>query len=276
MKFSVHFRRISHFFNKYRDFFDAEALYYASSLSFYTLLVLVPLSLVFITLLTYLPGSQETITSYLDFFESNLLPMQSEYLNNFVTLTLDNRLEIGIVGVGYAMIVSMFFFYDYDYVVAKIFGAPKKGFMKTFWTYLLFMVLAPFVWVGFLFINTFLYAQVDFVFSFIPLGQNELLSVFATWLSFTVAMKLSISIKIRWKTLLLASFIIAFIWSLLHSFFLWYVVHNQMYSTIYGSFASIFFFFVWVYLSWIIYLYGLKLCKILHLNDQEITPSRKL
>ncbi|MFC2748099.1 MAG: YhjD/YihY/BrkB family envelope integrity protein, partial [Campylobacter concisus] len=32
---------------------------------------------------------------------------------------------------------------------------------------------------------------------------------------------------------------------------------------VYGSFSAVLFFFVWIYISWIIFLYGLKLCAYL-------------
>ena len=118
-----------------------------------------------------------------------------------------------------------------------------------------------------IFVTTFLQSKVNFVFSFFPMSSNELISLITEWITFTVLIKISISIKLYWKILLLSSFIIAFVWTLVHKFFLWYIAHSVMYLTIYGSFASIFFFFLWIYISWIIYLYGLKLCKILHVND---------
>ncbi|MGD9654678.1 MAG: hypothetical protein AB7U44_05730, partial [Sulfuricurvum sp.] len=39
---------------------------------------------------------------------------------------------------------------------------------------------------------------------------------------------------------------------------------NKSYATIYGSFSIVLFLFLWIYASWIIFVYGLKLCYLLN------------
>ena len=56
-----------------------------------------------------------------------------------------------------------------------------------------------------------------------------------------------------------ASFIASFAWFITKIGFVYYISYNQTYTTLYGSFAILFIVLFWVYLSWMIYLYGLKL-----------------
>jgi len=46
--------------------------------------------------------------------------------------------------------------------------------------------------------------------------------------------------------------------------FVYYVTFNKTYTTLYGSFSTIMFFLIWIYLSWIIFLYGVKFCYYLN------------
>ena len=45
--------------------------------------------------------------------------------------------------------------------------------------------------------------------------------------------------------------------------FIFYAANNKTYLSIYGSFSVVLLFFVWIYVSWIIFLYGVKLCAYL-------------
>ncbi|RUM45870.1 MAG: hypothetical protein DSY46_01585 [Hydrogenimonas sp.] len=58
--------------------------------------------------------------------------------------------------------------------------------------------------------------------------------------------------------------------------FIYYTVHNKTYTTIYGSFSTLLFFMLWIYISWIIFLYGQKLCYLLNQVDQPTQRKSKL
>ncbi|NPA66716.1 MAG: hypothetical protein GXO11_07530, partial [Epsilonproteobacteria bacterium] len=54
--------------------------------------------------------------------------------------------------------------------------------------------------------------------------------------------------------------------------FVFYVVMNKSYTTMYGSFAILMFLFLWIYVSWIVFIYGLKLC---HIINEVLKQKRK-
>ena len=54
--------------------------------------------------------------------------------------------------------------------------------------------------------------------------------------------------------LALTSFASSMIWYISKNLFVYYVVYNTTYTNIYGSFSTILFFVVWLYISWVIYL----------------------
>jgi membrane protein len=83
---------------------------------------------------------------------------------------------------------------------------------------------------------------------------------FIIWMLFFAIFKISINKRIHTKSALISSFITALTWNIAKYGFISYVFYNQTYTTLYGSFSILIFFFLWIYISWIIFIHGLKLC----------------
>jgi membrane protein len=84
------------------------------------------------------------------------------------------------------------------------------------------------------------------------------------WGLFFLIFQIGANTKINPKASLISSFIISIIFSLSKNAFIYYVFYNKAYATMYGSFAIVMFLFLWIYVSWIIFIYGLKLCYMIH------------
>ncbi|HEY9130030.1 MAG TPA: YhjD/YihY/BrkB family envelope integrity protein, partial [Sulfurovum sp.] len=67
---------------------------------------------------------------------------------------------------------------------------------------------------------------------------------------------------------LISSFIASLVWYISKSAFIFYVLHNKTYATIYGSISTLLFFFLWIYISWAIFIHGLKFCDLLNKNEE--------
>ena len=87
------------------------------------------------------------------------------------------------------------------------------------------------------------------------------------WILFTVLFILSANTHVSFKASMSASFITLIVLSITKSLFGYYVISNTTYATIYGSFSVALFFFLWIYVSWNIYLYGTKLCVIINKDN---------
>lgn len=126
--------------------------------------------------------------------------------------------------------------------------------LSTYWTFMTLMPIA---------------LGVSFYLSTVVQGYTgfDLLSIFPyliVWFTFFVAYKISTSETILYKAVFISSFFSSLTWYIGKSLFIYYVMYNKAYTSLYGSFSIILFFFLWLYISWIIYLYGLKMCAILH------------
>ncbi|HHD79948.1 MAG TPA: YihY family inner membrane protein, partial [Epsilonproteobacteria bacterium] len=97
----------------------------------------------------------------------------------------------------------------------------------------------------------------------------SLLPYFIVWMMFYIAYQLSANIHIDVQAAIISSFIASLVWYIGKSAFIFYVVHNKTYASIYGSISTLLFFFLWIYISWAIFIHGLKFCDLLN-KDEEI------
>jgi len=83
------------------------------------------------------------------------------------------------------------------------------------------------------------------------------------WALFFLIFQIAANVKINPKASAICSLIVSVIFSVSKNAFIYYVFLNKSYTTMYGSFAILMFLFLWIYVSWIIFIYGLKLCYII-------------
>jgi membrane protein len=151
------------------------------------------------------------------------------------------------------------FFKDYEYIINKIYGVKSRAIYKLFFMYLGFLILIPVLFFIFIFISTIA------IFSFFA----KITTFIFIWFLFVILFILSANIKVSFNAAALASLVTLLSLSVTKSLFGYYVIANTTFATIYGSFSVALFFFLWIYVSWNIYLYGTKLCAYINLKSQK-------
>jgi membrane protein len=256
-----------------RDFlsalFEDKLSYYSASLSYYTLFSIIPLLVIILSIFTNLPLFDDVYQSIQAMLFENLMPTNSKeilgYINNFV----ENSGKLGMVGVIYVLFASMMFFKNYDYIVNDIFESQRRSFWASVTVYWTLVTLTPIMLVLSFYAST----QVQEL-----LNQNSwtewihilnILPFFIIWGMFFLSYKISANTDISTKAAGISSFIASLAWYLAKMGFIFYVLHNKTYLSIYGGFSILLFFFLWIYISWAIFLHGLKFCHLLE-KDEEI------
>lgn len=246
------------------SFFDKELTLFAASLSFYTIFTIIPLLLIMLTLLTSLPSFQEYYGQIKEFIFSNLMPVNSEALVGHLDTFLANSAKMGIIGLAMVLVASLLFFKNFEYIANKIFHAQARGLLGSITTYLTMLTLTP-IGLGVSFFITGYLANL--------VASNEYTSGFnilpmvpylIIWGLFFLIFQIGPNVKVNPKASLISSLIISLVFSVAKNAFIYYVFYNKSYTTMYGSFAMIMFLFLWIYVSWIIFIYGLKLCYVIH------------
>ncbi len=256
-----------------KAFFDDKLSYYSASLSFYTLFSIVPLLIIILSILTHLPIFESIYKNIEDIIFANIMPTNSKEILTYINSFVKNSGKLGVVGVIYILFTSMMFFKNYDYIVNDIFESKPRGFWSSLSIYWTLITLTPIMLV----LSFYLSMQMQLL-----LNRNSLTSWIEIitilpftiiWLIFFITYKISANREVSNSSALISSFITSLVWYLAKIGFIFYVIHNKTYLSIYGSLSILLFFFLWIYISWGIFLYGLKFCYILD-RDDEINEIR--
>jgi membrane protein len=256
-----HFGRHLRFFIS--KLFDPELTYYASSLSFYTLFTIIPLLLIILTLVTNMPSFTEYYDHIMLFIMDNLMPAHSEIIKSHIDAFLQNSLKLSVFGSIMILVASMLFFQNFEHIISKIFHTAQRTVWESVTTYWTLLTLTPIALVAFFYVS----AKVSsFWREQALLGWFNIMAIFPyliIWGLFFLIYKISANTKVNTKAAAISSFVIALVWQITKVSFVYYIFYNKSYATIYGSFSILMFFFLWIYISWIIFVYGLKLCYLI-------------
>jgi len=245
-------------------FVDKELTLFAASLSFYTIFIIIPMLLIIMTLLTSLPSFEQHYENIKSFIFSNLMPIHSDAIIKYIDTFVVNSAKMGIIGLGMILVASRLFFKNFEYIANKIFHAKKRTFLASSIVYWVILIFTP-IGLGISFYITG-YIATLMSSSSLTSGLDILPYVpyLIIWGLFFLIFQISANIKINPKASAISSFIISIIFSISKNAFIYYVFYNKSYTTMYGSFATLMFLFLWIYVSWIIFIYGLKLCYIIN------------
>ena len=243
------------------SFFNDDTTYYAASLSFFTIFSILPI----IALLIAIISSFSEFENYLDIFINyvfNLInPTHSSDIVDALKNYVSNSSKLGFIGVVYMLFVFVMFIRDYVYIVNKIHKAKRKSIQFSFIFYSIFMAVLPLI---FAFSNIVMSFYESTIF-------KEILSYTFAWIIFFALFKLTVNKHIDNKAALISSFITLLALSVTKNLFLYYVISNKTYTTISSSLSTLLFTFFWIYISWIIFLYGVKICHKLNVRSKENT-----
>ncbi len=292
---------------------DKEILNYSASLSFYSILSLIPILFVCFSVFTQIPSfeahyeraksviftflipaQQDLVASYLDTFLKNsvnlgimgLIAMaftslaffsgydfvinritaQQDLVASYLDTFLKNSVNLGIMGLIAMAFTSLAFFSGYDFVINRITQNEPKGLWASISSYWTLLTLVPLGLGLSFYVSSLIQKTLDDY----HIGFNffEILPFVIIWALFFISYSSSLH-QVSLKNLALTSFCAGAIWYAGKNLFVYYVVYNKTYASVYGSFSTILFFFIWIYISWVIYLYGLKICFFLNENERD-------
>ncbi|MCH9741069.1 MAG: YihY family inner membrane protein [Epsilonproteobacteria bacterium] len=255
-----------------RDFitalFDDKLSYYSASLSFYTLFSIIPLLVIVLSIFTNLPIFDSIYTNIQAMLFENLMPTHSQEILTYINGFVENSGKLGVVGVVYVLFASMMFFKNYDYIVNDIFESEQRGFWSSLSIYWTLVTLTPIMLVLSFYLSTQIQQFLDKSQLTAGIELLGMLPFIIIWGIFFLTYKISANADVSNLAAVISSFIASLAWYLAKMGFIFYVLHNKTYLSIYGSLSILLFFFLWIYISWAIFLHGLKFCYILDRDDE--------
>lgn len=240
--------------------FDREITVYASSLSFYTIFTVVPLLIISLSLIANVPVFSEQYGKIQIFIFDSIMPVQTPAIANYFESFFKNSIQLGVIGFATMIVSSILFFENFDHIVGKIFKSAPRGIWESITTYWTLITLTPIVLITSMSLKAYLESHM----SGIALNLLSIFPFLLLWGIFFLIYKIAVNADISPKAAAISSFVVAFVWGMAKNSFVQYVFYNKTYATMYGSFSALIFFFLWIYLSWIIVIYGMKLCYLIN------------
>lgn len=235
----------------------------AASLSFYTIFAIVPTILVAFSLAINIDIFEPFLERLNDFLAQNLLPINRKIIVAYIETSLENSKQIGIMGVGFVVFSSIMFFLSYENTVNEIYNTEKRGLIASISTYFVLTFAFPVVLIFMFYVSD----EVGVILHNFYITQDikiaPVLPYIFLWSVFFVAYKISPNTRVNTKAALVSSLIFVLIWILAKNIFIYYTFYNKNYESLYGQLNILLFFLLWIYVSWIIFIYGIKFCKLL-------------
>lgn len=242
-------------------FVHDRCLQIAGSLTFSTLLSLVPLFAIVVAILSYLPFFQQLLTNIKIFLLLNLVPdiaykIITVYMGQFTA----NARKLTYVGIGFLFITAVSMLYTVDRSFNDIWRSRRA---RPWWmsgvAYLMLLVAAPLLLGLGISITSYLVSLSLGVSGRLPWLDEVLLkvlSVTGSTVTFFLVYRIVPCRHVPVKNALVGAFIAALLFEALKSLFAVYVTLMPGFNMVYGAFAAIPVFLVWVFLCWCVILIG--------------------
>jgi membrane protein len=233
----------------------------AGSLSFTTILSIVPMVTVSFSLMAALPRFLKLRKAFQDWLSDNLIPGAIGdpilmYLNQFAIkakgLTIFGTLGL-VIGVFFTLITV-------ENAFNRIWGVQNpRPFLKRMGIHLVTTVLGPLLLGLSIYLSSMVLSASKGLIGPLSQGFNFMADFFPivlSTLSFTLVYKILPYDKVEWRDALWGGVGAAVVFELAKSAFTWFVASFPIYKTVYGAFAILPLFLVWIYLTWWVTLAG--------------------
>lgn len=236
----------------------------ASSLTFTSILAMVPLLTVVLSIFTAFPIFQNFQVSLQEFLTSKLMPDAvsanvMDYLNQFAA----KAASLTAIGSIFLFVTSVMLMSTIDQAFNDIwFVSEQRALGHRILVYWAIITLGPLVIGASLWASSVLArASLGYV-EGLPLFTSFILTVvpiLLTALAFAALFVYVPNRKVLWRDALIGGLLTAVVLELLRVGFAFYITQFPTYTLIYGAFATVPIFLLWVYISWLVVLSGATL-----------------
>jgi len=233
----------------------------AASLTFTTLLSLVPLITIMLTVFSAFPVFADISAHLKDFILSNMLPetggkMISRYMEQFT----ESASRLTAVGITFLAITAMWMLVTIDNAFHRIFRVSRqRNMLQRILVYWAVITLAPLLIGGSLSLTSWLIGLSVGYAHQIPSFGIEMLKLFPvvlTTAAFTLLFRVVPNRYVPMRHAVIGGVIAAVAFESMNQVFAYYISHFPTYKLVYGAFASLPIFLLWIYLSWLTLLFG--------------------
>lgn len=250
-------RQYKLFFYTARGLQEHRTLVRCAALTFYTLISIVPILAVVFAIVKGFGIIEDLIANLYSIFPKN--PEIIDYVVEFANKALDNTKSGVVAAVG---IITLF------WAVIRVFGSIEDAFnniwevtstrsiARKYSDYIAVVVAAPILWAAANGINTYAQSLFGGIEAAWVVWVSKLMSIVVMWVMFAFLYYVIPNTKVRIGSAIMAGVVAGTAFILFQWGYIYLQVVMTSYNAIYGSFAALPLFLMWVQYSWMILLFG--------------------
>ena len=244
----------------WRRFREERCLQIASSLTFTTLLAIVPILTVALTLISAFPVFREQLQHVERFLVSYMLPESAAALAGYAEQFAANAARLTTVGLVFLFVTAIIVLLTIDRAFNQIWRVPRpRGTAQRVFIYWALLTVGPLLVGASLSLTSWLVSQSLGLVKDVPLAGEVMLDVvpiLLTAAAFTLAYIAIPNRRVLVRDALAGGLLAALAFEGMKHGFALYVTKFPTYRLVYGAFASVPLFLLWIYLSWVVVLFG--------------------
>lgn len=260
---------------------EERLLQVASSLTFTTVLGLVPMLAVVLSLFTAFPVFQDFRLALEDFLTHSLMPPAvSDNIMNYLNQFARQATRLTAIGGAFLVVTSILLIMTIDKTFNDIWHVTRqRPIPQRALVYWAVVTLGPVVAGASLWATSFVAREsmglvrdvpeiLSLIISFVP--------VILTGLGFAALFVVVPNRQVFWRDAMAGGFGTAIVLELMKAAFAYYLTRFPTYTVIYGAFATLPIFLLWIYLSWLAVLFGATVAAsvpLIRLGRWEINRS---
>lgn len=255
-------RRVSQFWLwVLKSFWQDGCTSYASSLTYTSLLALVPLIIVIFSVLQFFPFFGDVSDQIQDFVFANFVPHTGTIVLQHVMQFEQQAKKLPLFGFIFLGVVALLMLLTLERTLNAIWGIRKgkRGFKRSLLMYIAFLIIGPILIGTSILITSYLVSQQWLSGGLAFVGMARLVGILPfvlTILGFTLIYAIVPNCTVRFWDAFRGALFAAILFEIAKRLFTFYVAHFPTYQLLYGALATIPLFLVWMYFSWLIFLLG--------------------
>jgi len=232
----------------------------AGHLAYVTLLSLVPFIMVTFTIMSAFPAFASVRSKLEHFVFSNFVPTASDVVHKYMTDFVGNASQLSAIGILSLLVVALMLISNVDKTLNRIWRTQSdRPIVYTFAIYWMVITLGPLLIGSSVVVSSYLTGLAAFTEEYTPGLGTFLLSLVpsgAAMIAFTILYMVVPNRRVFARHALVGAIVATIAFEITKSGFALYVTNFPSYELIYGALAVVPILFLWVYLSWIIVLFG--------------------
>lgn len=242
--------------------------YAASALTFTTLLAIVPLLAVIITIFSAFPVFHSLSAEVQQFVFQNFIPASGKVVQTYIQNFIVQTGKLSIVGTLFLVVTAIMMMLTIEHALNDIWNIEGRRYnFAAIIRYWAVLSLAPIIIGLSLMAISYVVSLPLITGAATTLGVKSILLDSVPFILTAFALCLLYIVVPNCKVPFLYGFagaiIAAGLFELAKKLFVLYLIHFPTYRVIYGAFATIPIFFIWVYFSWVIILFGALISNVL-------------